>query len=748
MRHAPLTLAVTLVVALTVAGGGQARPLLQCAPRTACPDLALSPKQPVSAQLSAEQQSVTVTAEVVNQGPADSPLPTSVRVSAPGWRSASNTVRPLKANGDSQQVSITLQVPDARRGHWVSLTVQVDPRDVVNESNEGNNQVAAPAVFIPEGDLRVDLNTFDLAKAGRMLVLHTTVRDAGKGATAPTVLSVTAAAPSSTQGVTTDQVLASDWHGTTDVPSLSRGGSTSIDLSVPIPDGARGKTATLAVIVDPAHGINETSYVNNLSNSLDVPIGVGDLTVSILKAQPVSDRKSLSVTVRATNVGLAPTASTSAQVGLEGSSGRRVPVASLDGQASVNIPVTVALSADAAGTTVTVVATVDPSHDVTESSYDNNQATPLRVFVRKKQVTTTTTTTKTTTTPTTPPDLVVVILSAAERGDPELTAVLEVKNTGGERSQRTEVALSSPALSFVAARQVPALRAGHSLQLSIRRTVPATAHRQRVSLNAVVDPRHDIRESSYLDNASGPVAVVPPAVATAASWPKWLGAGGAAVLALLGLGYGATRYRLRLRIGWQGEAHDDEPPQSCQVPQTYVWRRKCTAKAALRSIEGVTLSCNRDGERLEHEADKKLVGSMTRAVQTHRSLIRRSRLEQLVESIANELCQEVEEWLVADAKEQVGVQAHLKGGKLECEFKRYKCVREGRDCSWRELQKWTGELEAESEEPVAALTVPLPTGEDARAQALQALEGELLSFLKSVDLPGSGRPPETAPIAY
>ena len=742
MRHASLTLAVTLVVALTVAGGGQARPQLQCAPRTACPDLALSPTQPVAAQLSADQQSVTVTAEVVNQGPADSLLPTSVRVSAPGWRSASNSVRSLKANGDSQQMSMTLQVPDARRGHWVSLTVQVDPRDVVNESNEGNNQVTAPEVFIPEGDLRVGLNSFDLANAGRNLVLHTTVRDAGKGATAPTVLSVTAVAASGTQGVTTAQVLASDWHGTTDVPSLSRGGSTSIDLSVPIPDGARGKTATLAVVVDPAHGISETSYVNNRSNSLDVPIRVGDLTVSILKAQPASDRKSLSVTVQATNVGLAPTASTSAQVGLEGSSGRRVPVGSLDGQASVNIPVTVALAADAAGATVTVVATVDPSHDVTESSYDNNQATPVRVFVPKKHVTTTTTTT------TTPPNLVVVILSAAERGDPELTAVLEVKNTGGERSQRTQVALSSPALSFVAARQVPALRAGDSLQLSIRRTVPDTAHGQRVSLNAVVDPRHDIRESSYLDNASGPFAVVPPAAATAASWPKWLGAGGAAVLALLGLGYGATRYRLRLRIGWQAEAHDEEPPQSCQVPQTYVWRRKCTAKPALRSIEGVTLSCNRDGEQLEHEADKKLVGSMTRAVQTHRSLIRRRRLEQLVESIANELCQEVEEWLVADGKEQVGVQAHLKGGKLECEFKRYKCVREGRDCSWRELQKWTGELEAETEEPVAALTVPLPTGEDARTHALQALEGELLAFLKRVDLPGSGRPPETAPIAY
>lgn len=735
MPRAALILALALVVALTLADGGQARALTQCAPSAACPDLVLSPKL-VTAQLSADQRSVTVTAEVMNQGKADSQVSAGVEVSAPGWTTASNSVRPLKAGGDSQQVQMTLQVPDAARGHWVSLTVQVDPSDVVDESDEGNNKVSAPAILIPEGDLRVGLNNFDLENAGRTLVLHTTVRDVGKGTTAPTVLQVTSVTAGS-----------SDWRGATDVPSLTRGASAAIDLRVSIPDSARGKTATLAVVVDPAQSIGETSYGDNVSNSLDVPIEVGDLTASILKAQPASDRKSLSITVQATNAGLAPTAATSVQVGLEGSNGRSIPVRSLDGRGSVTIPVKAALPADAAGTTVTVLATVDPSHDVAESSFDDNRATPLRVFVPKTPVTTTTSTTPTTTT-SAPPDLVVGILTAAIRGDPELDVVLEVTNTGGEGSQPTEVTLSAPTLALVLARQVPALPAGHDLRLSITHTVPDTARGRHLSLRAVVDPRHDIRESSYVNNAATPFTWHPPVAGTGASWPIWLGAGAGALLVLVGLGYGARRHRLRLRIRWQGEAGDEEPPQRCQVPQTYVWRRKCTAKAALRSVEELTFLCNRDGELLKRKADKELIESLTQAVKAHRSLIRRRRLERLLNSIASDLCQEVEGWLAPDAREQVGVQAHLKGGKLECEFKRYKCAREGTACNWQERQKWSGEVEIESEEPVATLTMPLPVAEDDRARALRTLEGEVLAFIKRVDLPGSERPPETAPVAH
>lgn len=723
--------ALVLIAALAAAGGAQARPLAQCAAKVGCPDLYVNPKLVGTPQLSTDQTTVTVSATVRNQGTADSAA-TTVDVSAPGWTTASAPLRALKAGGDQQQVTASLQVPDSARGKQASFLVQVDPNDTVDETNETNNQVSTRSIFIPAGDLQVTLDSSALADAGKTLVLKATVSNAGRGPTAATVLAV--AGPAS-----------STWSGSADVPALDAGGSAAVDLSLPIPDKARGRTWPLSLVVDPDRNISETSYENNVSGTLDVSIDAGDLTVEIVGAGAASDRGSVSFTARVTNAGRAPTAPTTVQAQASGSSARASDVGSLAAGASADVPVTLALAPSAAGTTVLVQATVDPAHDVAESDYGDNAAQPVSVVVPATRSTTTNPTT-TTTPKKGPPNLVVRIVRASVRGDPVLIAALAVLNSGGERSDPTRVALFLAGLSLAPV-QVPAIAAGRSVRLSIRRTVPAERG-ARLSLSAVVDPLHDVRESSYADNASAPLSLAFNPPRPSPSWPKWVGAGAAIALVLLGPGYGAARIRFSLRVRWQGEAHDEEPPERCRAPETYVWRRNCKAKPALRGIEEVVFLCSRDGRELERKADEKLVEGLNRAVKTRRSLVLRRRLERQMELLADDLCGQVGDWLASDAREQVAIRASLKGGKLECEFRRYRCVCAGPTCSWRERQKWTGELEVETEEPVTVLTLPLPTRSDERAQALTLLQAELLAFVKRVDVPRRERPPETAPIAH
>ena len=713
--------ALVLIAALAAAGGAQARPLTQCAAKASCPDLYLNPKLVAAPQLSADQTTVAVTVTIRNQGTADSAA-TTVEVIASGWTTATAPLRALKAGGDQQQVTATLQVPDSSRGKQVSFLVQVDPSDAVDETDETNNQASTRSVFIPAGDLQVTLDSSALADAGKTLVLKATVSNVGRGPTAASVLAV--AAPAS-----------STWSGSADVPALGVGGSAPVDLNLPIPDDARGKTWALAVAVDPDRNVSETSYENNVSGTLDVPIDVGDLTVAIVGARAASDRGSVSFTARVTNAGRAPTAPTAVQAQASGSSARAFEVGLLAAGASADVPVTLPFASSAAGTTVLVQATVDPAHDVAESDYDDNTSRSAVTLPA------------TTTTPKKgPPNLVVRIVRASVRRDPVLTAVLDVLNSGGERSDPTRVALSLAGLSLAPA-QVPAVGAGRSVRLSIRRSVPAERGAQ-LSLSAVVDPRHDVRESSYADNASTPLSLAFNPPTRSPSWPKWVGVGAAIALVLLGLGYGAKRIRLSVRVRWQGEAHDEEPSKSCRVPQTYVWRRNCKAKPALRSVEEVVFLCSRGGRELECKADEKLVDGLNRAVKTRRSLVLRRRLERQIEPLADELCGQVGHWLASDAREQVAIRASLKGGKLECEFQRYECVCAGPTCSWRERQKWTGELEVKTEEPVTVLTLPLPARSNEREQALTLLRAELLAFVKRVDVPRGERPPETAPIAH
>jgi hypothetical protein len=711
--------AAILLLALIASGPAQGRATVECSPSSPCPDLIV---RVLDAGVTDHGGTVVIDVEVENSGAADAP-PSTVEATASGsgsgsdaWAPASREVRSLKSDGDFDPLKLTLPVPDAARGTRQSFLVQVDPADAVDESDEGNNRSKTKALFFPAGDLVIQTPTSAFADGGRTLVLTATVVNQGKGTTAATSL----------------EAGAKGWtQGTARVDALDPGGSQTVDVRVTIPDTARGHTSTVTATVDPAHDVAETSYDDNVSLSLDIAIDAGDLTATIVGSQLSSDRRRLVLSVRVTNAGTAPTAATFARTGSGSWKHAATPVRSLDGGADTTVEIALAVPADAGGTTTSFVATVDPVHDIAESSYANNDSTPFEVTVR--------------TTPPPPqprhPNLSVRIVRATVHGDPRITLVLDIRNSGGKASRATTVAVSARGGPSRAA-PVPVVRGHSSRRISIGLILPEARRNRTLRYVAVVDPAHDIPESNYGDNASMPFAVAVQGPAAGSSWPRWAGFTGALALAMLALGFALSRIRIRARVRWQREAQEDGPPETCQVPESHVWRRESKPKPALRRIEHMQLLMRGQGDDVVHEVAHELVEVLNSAVRARRLRRSEEKLHELLEPVAQGLVHEAEEWLDGGVR-AVDVSAHLKGGKLECEFKRYECVQRGPACSWEERQSWKADVEDEADEPVATLNLPATPSEPERTAWLARLEGELLAFVDSL---GLAPPPETAPI--
>ena len=720
MRGASVKVAAaTLLLALIATSPAHARSHMQCAKGASCPDLTI--RVLGGPTLSADQRSVTIQVEVENQGTGDALQGTTVQATAPGsagWASSPVDVHPLKASGGLWDGSVSLTVPDSMRGKQQGFLVTVDPNDTVDELAEDNNSAPTDATFIPIGDLEVTVTGHAFRDGGRTLVVNTNVSNIGKGVTAATSVEAPGAS----------------WNASAPVPSLEPGASTPVDVAVPIPDNARGQTVQVTATVDPAQNVAEMDYTNNSSTPFGVQLDAGDLTAAIVNAHPSADWKQLTLSVRVTNAGTAPTAATSVNAGNGIWKPGTAEVPSLDGGASTTVRIPLTVPPQAAGTTTSFVATVDPDGDVAESNPNNNQSAPVKVTVPSPQ---------------TPPNLTVRIVSHTIRGDPTLTVVLEVHNSGDQPSHATTVSLSttdSPHLSGSApVRSIP----GHSNRRT-RITVPFSTALLGTTPQIVVqvDPRHDILESSYKDNRAALAVSLPPASAppsSPASWPTWLAIGSVLVLTVIGVCFGLFRRRVSIRVRWQDEAGDDEPPKTCQVPQSYVWRKKCKPKPALRSIEHVVLVREQNGGEFEREVDHEISDGLNRALRAHR--LRRSdqSVHQLLRPLADGLAHDAEEWLDDGWPETVRVRAHLKGSKLEWEFKRYECVRRGPTCSWQERQSWTAELEDEADEPITVLSLPLPKDREEHSRSLAVLERDLRAFVQRVDHPGQEQPPRDRP---
>ncbi len=716
MRKVRVAAAAILMTALVAVGPGSARTLVACAPNQPCPDLTL---KLTGFHVTPDHLNLVVSVEVVNTGLVGAPATTvAVAASADGWPTTSTDVRALAGNGDSQNVDLTLPIPDSARGRPSIITLQVDPSDQIDEIDETNDSTKTdPPIFIPAGDLRVNLTSTEFADAGRTLVLHTLVRNAGKGVTAQTAV----------------EAGGTGWSATGDVPSLPPGERVQVDVRAAIPDNVRGTTVPVAATVDPAHDVSEASYDNNMSSSFDVAIAAGDLTTSIVSVQRGASQLALGVTV--TNSGTAPAAATIVSAAAPGWKAASADVPSLNGSASTPVTIRLAVPAAAAGTTPSFVATVDPARDIPETSYTNNGSSPFPVMIPAA--------------PPKPPalaNLTVRVLHASVSGDPRLVTLLEITNNGGQPSRATDVLLSVGFGHTLSRSQpVPTVPAHSSRRLRVTFSVPEEVRGRSLLIAATVDPRNDVPESSYADNASAPFSFVarrlpppPPTTSdTNSSWPAWVAVACGLLGSALVLGYAWSRFRLRLRLRWQSEAQDEEHPETCEAPETYVWRHKCKPHPALRRVEKVMLLRDVDGQEVEHEANEKLAAGLNRAVRAHRTLHGRARLHELLEPAAAMLAREADSW--GDGYGATRVRAGLKGGKVECEFKRYECVRRGPACNWEERQSWSAELENETDESIATLQRPLSEN------ALLALEADLLAFVKRVAFPGVDQAPETAP---
>ena len=113
-----------------------------------------------------------------------------------------------------------------------------------------------------------------------------------------------------------------------------------------------------------------------------------------------------------------------------------------------------------------------------------------------------------------------------------------------------------------------------------------------------------------------------------------------------------------------------------------------------------------------------------------------------VEPVAIEVVSAAENWENARSAEVIAVCAHLTGGKLECEFTRFKCVRQDSDRVWKPIRTWRAEIAHESDETVGEIHV---SGKAGKPSQLETFEKALLTFVEHVDIPDIVRPPETSP---
>jgi hypothetical protein len=265
---------------------------------------------------------------------------------------------------------------------------------------------------------------------------------------------------------------------------------------------------------------------------------------------------------------------------------------------------------------------------------------------------------------------------------------------------------------------------------------PFAACTSPLALHSLARGRHDLRIRARV----GDVVEATPAAASwrilAAPFP-WLpaGAGGGAAVAVLA---GALGWGLRVlrRRRWQRNARDEERPQTCTVPQEYVWRHHCKLKPSLASVEHLVLARAENGGRIDRELEGVIVDRLNRAARVARALGSR-RVRRTVARAAVELATELDRWVERPAN--VEITARLTGGKAECEFTRYECVERAGACTWNERASWQAEVEVRLTESVATLLW------SHGASRPGELEPHLLEFVASVA--GRRAPaPETPPV--
>lgn len=175
--------------------------------------------------------------------------------------------------------------------------------------------------------------------------------------------------------------------------------------------------------------------------------------------------------------------------------------------------------------------------------------------------------------------------------------------------------------------------------------------------------------------------------------------------------FGGIIFRIRrtmkmwYRRGWQQNAKDEEPPETCQLCTRHC--RKIELEPVQRKIThltlgaGATVSSKQGGER---QVKGEIVEELNRAVSASRLGEKQERIQEVVAPLARELLQRIEEWLGGEpAPNDVPIFGHLQGGRVTCQFILYHCRRKGIVDVWEEEDKWQATINDERDEHVGSL---------------------------------------------
>ncbi len=640
---------------------------------------------------------VVVDAVVANKGAEDDAVPTTLTVAANGL-STTATV-PALAEGASSPVKATLAVPERARVGPVTVTLTVDQADVLAEADETNNDLTPEPVKIAP-DLAI--GTVERRRNGETLSLDVSVQNIGNTGAAAT--QVNASAPG--------------WRSaSTPLAALEAGTSRRVKLSLTVPRSAQGNTVDLAVAIVPVPGDSPDNNTTRVRVQIPPPARTPDL--SIASVDTARRGRSLRLNVSVENVGGADAAATQVHAsapGWDAAGGRLAPLAA---GASAIVPLSLTVPRAAEGQTVELTIAID------QVAGDRPENNTTRRQVRIKP-------------PLTLPDLAVSGLGLRVAED-KLFAQAVVANVGKARAGAIRLELLAPAGWSKRTETLAGLEAGATMPVELVVRVPKEARGDTAAfrLRAAPVPRERV-----LANNETSAEVTLPLPPHHRSWLVLLAAGGGFLLALsVGLGFTLRGRQLRVRARWQDEA-DGERPHTCEVPQAHVLRGECKLKPAFRKIEKLELAaCGEDDQERRKSLDGAIVDKLNRALWAHR-LRRRRRVRALVEPLGERLAAEIEQWLAANERVDVAITAEIKGGKLECEFKRSECVRDADTCRWEEREQWTGEVEHAVEEPVAEVHVPFHP----RPERVHQLSADLVALIGRVDVPRRIRAPEAAPL--
>jgi hypothetical protein len=188
-----------------------------------------------------------------------------------------------------------------------------------------------------------------------------------------------------------------------------------------------------------------------------------------------------------------------------------------------------------------------------------------------------------------------------------------------------------------------------------------------------------------------------------------------------------------MRIAWQAAALPVRPPERCHGEGDYVWRRDCRLKPALRQVETVVLrGTSAVGGEIRHETGDYVAADLNGAVEAWRLRRGRDTVLETLEPVAIQLLSQAESWREAQRGGKITVAALLTGGKVDCQYTRFRCVAEGSHRVWKPTDTWRAEVDDEPEEIVGEIHLAPGTG---WAEQSDGLGAALLAFVGQVDVP-------------